>query len=274
MLPGIGFLGSKIKFLSVHGESFDAGFYLKLVMPDKTLLLKTSGLDQEEIDKRNREKIGFKISDVCLIAAILFGVYVGTAFSIKTAVFGPLAPLALTLFAIPAVIVLGVSILRALSLTSNLKEWHACEHKSLVLLKSGLEPTVSNLNRCHASLIFCGFAEIAAQASFLMSSWTLVITGLEVVAWPPAVKLISAFYLLDFFIWIIFMNLALPEIQNNPHPQKNPFFWLFYIALLPTILPVIVLEKMFVLKKPSQERLEETARVLKEFVENNEIYAE
>jgi len=169
--------------------------------------------------------------------------------------------------------VLVVGILCPEGLTSNIKEWHACEHKSLVLLKSGLEPTVLNLNRCHASLIFCGFAEKLIQFIVLLSVWTLGIMGFEIVVWPPVIKFVSAFYFLDSFILIIFVNFVICEIQSDKHPEKNPFFWLFYIALLPIILPVIALEKMFVLKRPSQDKLEETARALKEFIENNELCA-
>lgn len=270
MLHGIGFVGSKIKFQYAHGDSFDAGFYLELTMHDKTLFFKTSGLDQDEIDKRNREKTGFKIFEVVIVAVILCFVYLGVVFSMRTAVLEPWTSLASTFLATPAAMLL-VSVFLP-RLTSNQKEWHACEHKSLALLKSGLEPTVSNLNRCHASLIFCGFAQNSIQFVFLISMWTLGITGFEIVSWPSAVKLASIFYLLDSFILTVFINLAMPEIQSDENPQKNPFFWLFYVASLPTILPIIVLEKMLVLKTPSPDKLEETALVLREFVQNNRVY--
>lgn len=270
MLLGIGFVGSKIKFQHAHGDSFDTGFYLELTTHDKTLFFKTIGLDQDEIDKRNREKTGFKILEVMVMAVILFFVYLGVVFSLKTAALEPWTSLASTFLAVPAVMLL-VSVFLP-GLTSNQKEWHACEHKSLVILKSGLEPTVSNLNRCHASLVFCGFAQNSILLIFLISLWTLGITGFEIVSWPPAIKLVSIFCFLESFILTVFVNLAMPEMQSDENPQKNLFFWFFYVALLPIILPVIVLEKILVLKAPSADKLEETALVLREFIQNNQVY--
>ena len=89
MLPGMGFLGSKIKFSHANGDSFDTGFYLKLIMSDKTLFFKTSGLNQDEIDKRNRKKGGFRALEIVVMAVLLFLVYLGVVFSLKTAVLEP-----------------------------------------------------------------------------------------------------------------------------------------------------------------------------------------
>ena len=86
MLPGMGFLGSKIKFSHANGDSFDTGFYLKLIMSDKTLFFKTSGLNQDEIDKRNRKRAALEI---VVMAVLLFLVYLGVVFSLKTAVLEP-----------------------------------------------------------------------------------------------------------------------------------------------------------------------------------------
>lgn len=143
--------------------------------------------------------------------------------------------------------------------SKNMREWHACEHKSAILLHRGLAPTIENLKACPKTLIMCG---------------TSIITSSAQTAITVSLIWYSSFFrenpIADYvFISSCILLLSRAILTSGLIIQSKAFFKLtapltFFSALLP-----LLIEWIFALREPSQDKLVKTAEGLKQFLDQN-----
>lgn len=138
------------------------------------------------------------------------------------------------------------------------REWHSCEHKSVVLLEAGLEPTLENLKKCPALLVNCGTV-IGSLDVFLDLGCLLALLG-------------------TFFAhsdWLTYSGFYVAGGSFISY-----FAILFYrtaaLIIFPLVFPLaaipLLMEKNFALKEPPDDKLRFTALKLRGFIELNDLY--
>lgn len=113
----------------------------------------------------------------------------------------------------------------------DLREYHACEHKVIVLLTENLPPTLENLKKMPRVVLSCGS----------------VPTGIRAVC--PT---------------IVGIGLLIFKIL----PQVNPAIILLLIPLL-CLIPSLLFQFFLATRKPSEEKLKEALEVAEEFYRQN-----
>lgn len=119
-------------------------------------------------------------------------------------------------------------------LGKNVPGYHACEHKVIALVKSGLQPTIENLRKMPRISIWCG-------------SYKLGLIGI-----------------MPLTLGIPYLILA---IITKSFPEINTIITILMMLLslcLSFILPFL-LQFVFAAREPSEEKLEEALEVAKEF---------
>lgn len=127
----------------------------------------------------------------------------------------------------------------------RVKQWHACEHKAANLIEQNIEPILENLKKVSPLATDCG--------SVVMSAFFF--TCLLICALLTFMNVNSDFMLPIF--WSAFAG----------------FLYLFRLTWILTRIPLLpYLLQYSALREPTQEQLEETLRVVKEFIEKEKQF--
>lgn len=150
----------------------------------------------------------------------------------------------------------------------EMREWHACEHKSAVVLKAGLMPTIENLRRYSGVAELCGSAVMLLSLQILWGSLLSIILSPEATTspWPRVQPLVADVFALWGLGAVI---LLISSFLGNPWPRTKLFFLLFPAAILS-----LVVQKYYALKEPSEEKLRQTAEELASFVRKHGLTKE
>jgi len=138
----------------------------------------------------------------------------------------------------------------------DVMEWHACEHKSITLLKAGLKPTITNLRSCPTTVMNCGTAITMISLECLN---ILVLLGAASRHLPIESRAIIVGISLMILISSIFFNIA-------THIQVTKTTLIIPVLALPAAALPLLIERIFALKEPSEEKLSQTSARLKKFL--------
>ncbi|MBI4991593.1 MAG: DUF1385 domain-containing protein [Candidatus Harrisonbacteria bacterium] len=176
------------------------------------------------------------------------------------------------------ILITNLSTLWHLRQDSENREWHAAEHKSVVVLEAGLEPTVENLKKCPANLMFCGSVQMGIMMEICLLSvianlfylmpvefWSILLT-------PTIISFLEITIIAAFGMWIPILILSITAIILSPVKYRYQFVNLTLVLSIPIAAIPLLGEKFFALKEPSEEKLRRTAEELKEFIEETDIY--
>ncbi|NCN53055.1 DUF1385 domain-containing protein [Candidatus Wolfebacteria bacterium] len=139
----------------------------------------------------------------------------------------------------------------------DLREWHALEHKSIVLLESNNDLTIENLKSCPTATIYCGVTKSAALTQLLIL--TIILPFIFVYLVPD--NKWSKTFIIDIPIASIYLWL----IHRKSFDFDDwPKIALMIISLPFTILPLLI-QKLFTLKEPSEDKMKTVIRNLTVF---------
>ena len=140
-------------------------------------------------------------------------------------------------------------------------EWHACEHKSYVLLKSGLEPTIENLRRCPSELIWCGGSHLATLFEASLSWW---IAMLLFALFPESqIANFICFALMTFFGSVCMLQILIYRMFPLSPGRPSPAI----IALAkPAAAMPLAIQKFFTTAEPPEEKLNATLMAIQNFI--------
>lgn len=148
------------------------------------------------------------------------------------------------------------------------REWHACEHKSIQLIKAESTLSISNLKASPALSKSCGsvlmglqaeiylFFIFALSASYLKKFWLLEFMAYGFITWSILVYLITA-------VWLVRLKVLSRFITGDMIP---------YLILMPLMIVPLILEKYVALREPPEEKLRKTAAELQRFIKENKLY--
>lgn len=149
---------------------------------------------------------------------------------------------------------------------TDTREWHACEHKSIVLIEAGETPSIEALARCPKTLFRCGTSCIIFLFQFLPMIWGI---GLMTFVFD------APFIYTDIFIHgviAMLMFILIIQARSISLCYRGPLL----ILLLPLALPFFILpfiaEYFFTVKEPSKEKLHQTAEALTTFIQKHSLY--
>lgn len=128
---------------------------------------------------------------------------------------------------------LGQRVLESLLGYKKIFQWHACEHKVIHLINKNLPITFENLRKMKRISLECGTFIFTLGCSVAM-----------------------LFYL------------AFNQSQIVRYTGQQVFYWIFAILLIMSViffLPSIIFQYFISTAEPTEEQLEETLRVAKEF---------
>lgn len=145
----------------------------------------------------------------------------------------------------PIFILIGLEFGISTLITKENKQWHACEHKSAVLLEHKKEITTQNLKLTPKTNILCGSSLITLWLQLAVSFITLGLSSNNflILLWCIS----SACFL--FYVYTPYFKMLLRCILLIPS--------------LPAIAISLCVEKFLFLKEPSEEQYQQTERELK-----------
>lgn len=143
----------------------------------------------------------------------------------------------------------------------NALEWHACEHKSFVLLRSDLDPTIKNLKQCPPDNIWCGGSYIMTVLEIYLSSWILILL-ITTFLKSSLVNLIS----LALLIFIASAHILFLLISGVPLLKSRMLLPITIALAKPAAILPLAMQRFFTTKEPSNEKLQETIEALRSFI--------
>ena len=144
------------------------------------------------------------------------------------------------------------------------REWHACEHKSVILITASIEPTIENLKKMPVTLTNCGVLIKGVDLEIL----TFVFLSFFACSLPNLEEFIIPLIPLYFFISISF-SCCIYTLTNM---ATDLFDYATAIIALPIMAIPLLVEKFMALKEPSDEKLAQTAAELKEFINTDPFF--
>lgn len=272
IIPILGHFGVESLPLS-SGASCSSGFKLQFL--DGTAIWRVGRYIENEsyrLDKI-RNKMGHKTDRLVMLLSLLF--------------FSPILLVVITVInsGLIAKILIGatglllsffwaaaVFIFWLLRKDRETREWHACEHKSYMLLKEGLEPTVENLRACPAIFVDCGTSLTLSLIELASALWLIFFLAMLIpIQNNAALSLVvgAALIALTMFllIWLVFWYIAgfvletKLEIHAKILQKFMPLFW-------PVLALPVLIQKYCAIKEPSENKLRQTAEELGELLKN------
>lgn len=144
--------------------------------------------------------------------------------------------------------------------SKDLREWHSCEHKSVVLLEAELEPTVENLEKCPAVLINCGTVYESVSLEFSLCC-LYALSSNNFFQNPGLMDWLTIIMGASCFLYMVFATVSFG--------RSSLFLFLFW---LPCVFLPLLAEKFCSTKNPSKEKLNRTVQELKVFLWQNRLY--
>lgn len=256
ILPFLGHVG-KARF-GIHGLSSINGFKLDIhrTLKDEPFRFAISGFDPDADNLLPSNKRRFFLNAVILLlVSVLY-------FLTNDSSMPFLISLLYCCFAtfVMSYLIYWFHTLAVFFKNTELREWHSCEHKSVVLLGAGLEPTVENLKKCPAVLVGCGTVTFGVRMEYFLSVFYLLSRNFLFIH-PTALDLLA--------FCLIFSCCAYSLIGCIVFKKSN---FLFASLLTPcTVLPLLA-EWLCTTKEPSRYKMNKTVQELKAFIELNQLY--
>lgn len=146
-------------------------------------------------------------------------------------------------------------------------EWHALEHKCVVLIESELSITENNLRSISPALFRCGMGRVLFSLQLEIVLWMLLLVLLGV----AHLDFFSTFLLLLIF-WCAFLVIITDFLQTHKSVHKPRWLKdLLVILSFPGFILPFLYERFFILKSPSEEKIRAVTRELGQFLEEHNI---
>lgn len=145
----------------------------------------------------------------------------------------------------------------------DILEWHACEHKSFILLKSGLDPTIEALKQCPSDTIWCGGSWMTILGELILYPWTATFLTM---AFPESLFMQFASLILMIFTmsaFMLFFLMLASSLRLCPNLYRSP---LVVTLIKPAAIIPLAVQRFFTTKEPSKRKLAETAALLQNFI--------
>ena len=274
-IPLIGFVGKSP--YSISGISNDGGFCLEIYNKQKntSLMLATKNYWNEYNKPANEKHVNLNL--ILMYLAVLITVIISVSLTTMNLLAlnhkEPMGYLELYIriflqpiayYAIIFYTLRWIEGIIFLSFFKDFRQWHACEHKSIVLLKAELEPTVENLKSCPMTLMNCG---VVIGGTVLMAFNVLL--GFMAInnLFSPEAEIALITIELTIFTSYLFFRVTISA-------QIEKLSLIYPILALPAAALPLLAQKLLTLKEPSDEKLAQTAAELKRFVEFNTSFFE
>lgn len=246
------------QFTSGSGKSNETGFYL--------ILTNSNQKHQEFMTKNYRDVVATSSDRPFLIYGLWTLINIISVFTILS----PLNPaslftkLILLISEMPLSLMMLTLIWTVIKMktgSQNALEWHACEHKTFVLLRSDLDPTIKNLKQCPPDNIWCGGSYIMTVLEIYLSSWILI---LLITTFPKSslANLIS----LALLIFIASAHILFFLITSTPLLKSKLLLPITITLAKPAAILPLAMQRFFTTKEPSNEKLQETIETLRRFI--------
>ena len=146
------------------------------------------------------------------------------------------------------------------------REWHALEHKSIMLLEERLLPSAHNLSKCPQELLGCGTSLILIILQALSFSWLTLFIVLISSNLSGDIRL----FLLSVALLLILIVISILTLINmviragktsdfSKLIKLKPLFW-------PGLFLPIMAQRFCSTKEPSSDKIEMTVEKLNEFL--------
>lgn len=273
ILPLAGYIG-KMKFFA-GGLTLGNGFFLEIINREKpnsrALIFETKNLGKDVLLYSPGKKASIFLNMISVLLTIVFSlINFLSHFNPQGHIASLIALSALNILIVPA-----FSFLVFFNATSwayqmiamfsdkDSNEWHACEHKSIILIESGLKPTVKNLKKIPMTMMGCGISVYGTEIGVYTAISILVLSHSII---PPSMMPAIMFLLMPLLASYFCFKLN-PDLNC-----ETPCNCLLVIFTIPIMAIPLVIERVFALREPSEEKYRETARELKRFIKINQIY--
>ncbi|MDP3999293.1 MAG: DUF1385 domain-containing protein [bacterium] len=155
---------------------------------------------------------------------------------------------------------------------TEVREWHACEHKSIMLLELGLSPTSENLRGMPSVSVHCGTSQLGimfleAPIFILLFLWSDVYSA----QWREPILLILSlgFWWMSACAGLVLLSFVADFFSSTKFHYTNLVIALSFSPL--AIIPCII-EKLCVLKEPSEKKISATVEDLRKLIEEHNLY--
>lgn len=253
ILPLIGYVGKQR--YSVSGLSNTKGFELRIYdsETEKHYSFYAKNYLNDDFDSRKHPILNC----ICTLIYLLVGILIITisinsvdlsVMSLKLFLYCSVFPILIASLAhYITLIIIGTL---SLSVETDLKEWHALEHKCVALIEAGIQPTVENIKTCPTTNLYCRIAE-----RFIFVELIIAMAILPYIFY----YVLPLNNLTDIFIFYIPTGTICFYIIHKASLQMFNYWKipLFLIALPLTAIPLLA-EKVLTLKEPSEDKIIQT----------------
>ncbi len=243
-------------FSVVSGRSMATGFKLRVVLENQDLFFYSRAYEEKSISKISpwlnllTTSIIFVLLTLVVKQVVVFKGY-GFFFS------GMVLLWCVSVF---------IRVFGEFFFLKETREWHSLEHKSSRLLEKRLESTVEALKSLSGVLNTCGTCWLVNFGQLLICFW--VVIGI----WSGSILFLSPgltnlILLASCFIWFGSLFFAMVAFLGFSWPMN-----LFTFILCPAAILPLLTEKLVALKKPSENKIAQTAEDLKIFINEYNLY--
>lgn len=256
IIPVLGFVGKKKR--SISGESSNTGF--KLTISEKNggaFFFNTQNYSEFELDEEKANRLIRASSLLTLFLALIASISILAISQAQLFV-----SLLFLLFAIILITSSGsyIAVFWHTADWHELRQWHACEHKAVALLESGLVVTFENLKKCPKTVLYCGSSVLSIMHESVWLLWCAAAIKFQVI--PISFSLWIWFWLLGVCsVLFFFVNSILWRFTKQAW-FFEPFFFIFIIPM--AIMPLFT-EKYCTVEEPSDEKIKQTVEDIKQF---------
>lgn len=273
ILPLAGYIG-KIK-LFAGGLTLGKGFFLEIIDREKpnshALIFETKDFGKDIMPYGPGKKASIFLVMISVLLTIVFSlINFLSHFNPQGHIASLIALSAFNILIVPAFSFLvffnatsWIYQMIAMFSDKDSNEWHACEHKSIILIESGLKPTVENLKKIPMTMMGCGISVYGTELGVYVAITILALSNSII---PPDMMPVIMFLLMPLLASYLCFRL-------NPNLNcETPCNCLLVIFAIPIMAVPLVIERIFALREPSEEKYRETARELKRFIKINQIH--
>jgi len=143
------------------------------------------------------------------------------------------------------------------------REWHALEHKCAILLEAGLEPTVENIKGMPSTIILCSVSLYGINTEIFMGIPILIL--ITPFAFGPLLPILTALVIMAVISFSCAVHATSSKIKNSAQ-------YGIMIMGIPMMAIPLLAEKILTLKEPSDEKINQIAAELKNYLDNEFMF--
>lgn len=132
---------------------------------------------------------------------------------------------------------------------AQILQYHACEHKTIAVLGRSLPPSISSLHEMNKTTIYCGFSTNMHWVQVLFIGGLLFTFGSQSILWVIFGLQLGGYFCNDALSY--FLNRAVH------FTGRKYILWMLYVPFIPLWIVPLSVERIFGLKEPTDEMLQE-----------------